>query len=145
MLCECVAGIQGVVEAYQNCLPKIQLYGPTNIAPIIQKVASSASEEMHTKEAMVRERMRMSVWATLFLLLWVLVFAMTHKETRGRQITMKKTKSEMSAGKRWDKEEQKEMNWKARGKVIDINLIPVINFLAQIPLCLNASCFSPAD
>ena len=49
-------GIQGVVEAYQNCLPKIQLYGPTNIAPIIQKVASSASEEMHTKEAMVRER-----------------------------------------------------------------------------------------
>ncbi|XP_053303438.1 LOW QUALITY PROTEIN: copine-4-like [Pleuronectes platessa] len=44
--------IQGVVEAYQNCLPKIQLYGPTNIAPIIQKVASSASEEMHTKEAM---------------------------------------------------------------------------------------------
>lgn len=56
----CVAGIQGVVEAYQNCLPKIQLYGPTNIAPIIQKVASSASEEMHTKEAMVRERMRKS-------------------------------------------------------------------------------------
>lgn len=46
-------GIQGVVEAYQNCLPKIQLYGPTNIAPIIQKVANSASEEMHTKEAMV--------------------------------------------------------------------------------------------
>lgn len=50
------AGIQGVVEAYQNCLPKIQLYGPTNIAPIIQKVASSASEEMHTKEAMVSMR-----------------------------------------------------------------------------------------
>ncbi|KAJ8004880.1 hypothetical protein DPEC_G00140890 [Dallia pectoralis] len=48
---EC-AGIQGVVEAYQNCLPKIQLYGPTNIAPIIQEVASSASQEMHTKEAM---------------------------------------------------------------------------------------------
>uniref|UniRef100_A0A6Q2Z8P9 Copine-4 n=1 Tax=Esox lucius TaxID=8010 RepID=A0A6Q2Z8P9_ESOLU len=48
---EC-SGIQGVVEAYQSCLPKIQLYGPTNIAPIIQKVASSASEEMHTKEAM---------------------------------------------------------------------------------------------
>ncbi|XP_041759482.1 copine-4 isoform X2 [Coregonus clupeaformis] len=48
---EC-SGIQGVVEAYQGCLPKIQLYGPTNIAPIIQKVASSASEEMHTMEAM---------------------------------------------------------------------------------------------
>ncbi|XP_042333062.1 copine-4 isoform X1 [Sceloporus undulatus] len=47
---EC-AGIQGVVEAYQNCLPKLQLYGPTNIAPIIQKVAKSASEEINTKEA----------------------------------------------------------------------------------------------
>ncbi|XP_047455693.1 copine-4 [Mugil cephalus] len=48
---EC-AGIQGVVEAYQACLPKLQLYGPTNIAPIIQKVANSASQEVHTKEAM---------------------------------------------------------------------------------------------
>ncbi|XP_030605339.1 copine-4 [Archocentrus centrarchus] len=48
---EC-AGIQGVVEAYQACLPKLQLYGPTNIAPIIQKVAKSASQEVHTKEAM---------------------------------------------------------------------------------------------
>jgi len=46
-------GIQGVVEAYQACLPKLQLYGPTNIAPIIQKVANSASQEVHTKEAMV--------------------------------------------------------------------------------------------
>lgn len=49
-----LAGIQGVVEAYQACLPKLQLYGPTNIAPIIQKVANSASQEVHTKEAMVR-------------------------------------------------------------------------------------------
>lgn len=48
------AGIQGLVEAYQTCLPKLQLYGPTNIAPIIQKVANSASQEVHTKEAMVR-------------------------------------------------------------------------------------------
>ncbi|XP_056376630.1 copine-4 isoform X2 [Hyla sarda] len=47
---EC-AGIQGVVEAYQNCLPKLQLYGPTNIAPIIQKVAKSASEESHTMDS----------------------------------------------------------------------------------------------
>lgn len=48
-----ITGIQGVVEAYQACLPKLQLYGPTNIAPIIQKVACSASQEVHTKEAMV--------------------------------------------------------------------------------------------
>lgn len=50
-------GIQGVVEAYQACLPKLQLYGPTNIAPIIQKVAKTASQEVHTKEAMVRLRL----------------------------------------------------------------------------------------
>jgi hypothetical protein len=49
-----ILGIQGVVEAYQSCLPKLQLYGPTNIAPIIQKVAKSASEETNTKEASVR-------------------------------------------------------------------------------------------
>uniref|UniRef100_A0A3Q3SKT1 Copine IVa n=1 Tax=Mastacembelus armatus TaxID=205130 RepID=A0A3Q3SKT1_9TELE len=50
-LCD-LSGIQGVVEAYQACLPKLQLYGPTNIAPIIQKVAHTASQEVHTKEAM---------------------------------------------------------------------------------------------
>ncbi|XP_078463049.1 copine-4-like [Lampetra planeri] len=47
---EC-AGIQGVVEAYQNCLPKLQLYGPTNIAPIIAKVAKVAAEEEITGQA----------------------------------------------------------------------------------------------
>ncbi|OBS77117.1 hypothetical protein A6R68_16420 [Neotoma lepida] len=44
-------GIQGVVEAYQNCLPKVQLYGPTNVAPIISKVARMAAAEEHTGEA----------------------------------------------------------------------------------------------
>ncbi|CAI5782385.1 copinecopine-7 [Podarcis lilfordi] len=44
-------GIQGVVESYQNCLPKIQLYGPTNVAPIISKVARVAADEEKTKEA----------------------------------------------------------------------------------------------
>ncbi|CAM9711694.1 unnamed protein product, partial [Lampetra fluviatilis] len=44
-------GIQGVVEAYQNCLPKLQLYGPTNIAPIIAKVAKVAAEEEITGQA----------------------------------------------------------------------------------------------
>ncbi|XP_033613849.1 copine-7 isoform X3 [Fukomys damarensis] len=44
-------GIQGVVEAYQNCLPRIQLYGPTNVAPIISKVARMAAAEEHTGEA----------------------------------------------------------------------------------------------
>ncbi|RXM27267.1 Copine-7 [Acipenser ruthenus] len=43
--------IQGVVEAYQNCLPKIQLYGPTNVAPIISKVAKLAAKEEKSKDA----------------------------------------------------------------------------------------------
>ncbi|XP_033896311.1 copine-7-like [Acipenser ruthenus] len=43
--------IQGVVEAYQSCLPKIQLYGPTNVAPIINKVAKLAAEEEKSKDA----------------------------------------------------------------------------------------------
>uniref|UniRef100_A0A8D3CZC1 Copine VII n=1 Tax=Scophthalmus maximus TaxID=52904 RepID=A0A8D3CZC1_SCOMX len=36
--------IQGVVEAYQNCLPKIQLYGPTNVSPIINRIANTHRE-----------------------------------------------------------------------------------------------------
>lgn len=49
-------GIQGVVESYQSCLPKIQLYGPTNVAPIISKVARVAADEERTKEASVGPR-----------------------------------------------------------------------------------------
>ncbi|XP_055088830.1 copine-7 isoform X1 [Symphalangus syndactylus] len=44
-------GIQGVVEAYQNCLPRVQLYGPTNVAPIISKVARVAAAEESSGEA----------------------------------------------------------------------------------------------
>ncbi|XP_023560981.1 copine-7 isoform X2 [Octodon degus] len=44
-------GIQGVVEAYQSCLPRVQLYGPTNVAPIISKVARMAAAEELTGEA----------------------------------------------------------------------------------------------
>lgn len=41
------------MESYQSCLPKIQLYGPTNVAPIISKVARVAANEERTKEASV--------------------------------------------------------------------------------------------
>ncbi|XP_045149807.1 copine-7 isoform X2 [Echinops telfairi] len=44
-------GIQGVVESYQSCLPKVQLYGPTNVAPIISKVARTAAAEEASGEA----------------------------------------------------------------------------------------------
>lgn len=51
-----LTGIQGVVEAYQNCLPRVQLYGPTNVAPIISKVARMAAAEERTGEASVGDR-----------------------------------------------------------------------------------------
>ncbi|XP_053528201.1 copine-7 [Artibeus jamaicensis] len=44
-------GIQGVVQAYQHCLPRVQLYGPTNVAPVISKVARVAAAEERTGEA----------------------------------------------------------------------------------------------
>uniref|UniRef100_A0A8C6S5E4 Copine VII n=1 Tax=Neogobius melanostomus TaxID=47308 RepID=A0A8C6S5E4_9GOBI len=43
--------IQGVVEAYQNCLPKIQLYGPTNVAPIITRLSKLAAGDGNIKDA----------------------------------------------------------------------------------------------
>ncbi|XP_060567212.1 copine-3-like [Ruditapes philippinarum] len=48
------AGIQGIVQAYQNCIPQIQLWGPTNVAPIIHhvaKFAAAAQTEEATKGA----------------------------------------------------------------------------------------------
>ncbi|XP_040214969.1 copine-9 isoform X2 [Rana temporaria] len=37
-------GIQGVLEAYFKSLRTVQLYGPTNFAPVINQVASAAGE-----------------------------------------------------------------------------------------------------
>ncbi|XP_051948039.1 copine-9-like isoform X2 [Xyrauchen texanus] len=37
-------GIEGVLEAYYDCLRKVQLYGPTNFAPVINQVAQCAAE-----------------------------------------------------------------------------------------------------
>ncbi|XP_074838915.1 copine-6 [Carettochelys insculpta] len=37
--------ISGVIEAYKRCLPQIQLYGPTNLAPIIGRVLGPASAD----------------------------------------------------------------------------------------------------
>ncbi|CAL8088558.1 unnamed protein product [Orchesella dallaii] len=39
-------GMDGVLEAYRNCIRQIQLYGPTNFAPIIKNVAALAKEHM---------------------------------------------------------------------------------------------------
>ena len=50
-------GIQGIVQAYQNCISQIRLWGPTNTAPIIYHVArfaAAAQQEEQTKGAHVR-------------------------------------------------------------------------------------------
>ena len=36
--------ITGIVGAYQNCIRSVELYGPTNVAPIINRVAKSAEQ-----------------------------------------------------------------------------------------------------
>lgn len=38
------AGVQGIIQAYQSCLPNVTLYGPTNISPIINHIASFARQ-----------------------------------------------------------------------------------------------------
>ena len=48
-----IAGIQGVVTAYQNAISQVQLYGPTNTAPIINHVAQFAEEAAQETSASV--------------------------------------------------------------------------------------------
>ncbi|TEA29238.1 hypothetical protein DBR06_SOUSAS14810052 [Sousa chinensis] len=43
--------ISGVITSYRRCLPQIQLYGPTNVAPIINRVAAPAQREQSTGQA----------------------------------------------------------------------------------------------
>ncbi|XP_005994463.1 copine-6 [Latimeria chalumnae] len=43
--------ISGVISAYKRCLPRIKLYGPTNVSPIINRIASLAREELKNKSA----------------------------------------------------------------------------------------------
>ncbi|XP_068437928.1 copine-3-like isoform X2 [Clinocottus analis] len=45
------AGIQGVVEAYQQCLPRLKLWGPTNFSPIINHVACFARQALRQSTA----------------------------------------------------------------------------------------------
>lgn len=50
-------GVQGIIQAYQNCIPQVELWGPTNTAPIIYHVArfaAAAQQEEGTKGAHVR-------------------------------------------------------------------------------------------
>uniref|UniRef100_A0A3Q3R168 C2 domain-containing protein n=1 Tax=Monopterus albus TaxID=43700 RepID=A0A3Q3R168_MONAL len=45
------AGIEGVAYAYQQCLPQVKLYGPTNFSPIINHVAQFGRRAMQQQSA----------------------------------------------------------------------------------------------
>ncbi|XP_034998530.2 copine-3-like isoform X1 [Hippoglossus stenolepis] len=44
-------GIEGVVQAYRQCLPQLKLYGPTNFSPIINHVANFGRQALQQKTA----------------------------------------------------------------------------------------------
>ncbi|XP_061876609.1 copine-3-like [Entelurus aequoreus] len=44
-------GIAGVVQAYQQCLPQVKLYGPTNFSPIINHVATFGRQALQQQSA----------------------------------------------------------------------------------------------
>ena len=46
-------GIEGVVTAYQQCLPQVKLYGPTNFSPIINHVAHFGRQAIQQENAAV--------------------------------------------------------------------------------------------
>uniref|UniRef100_H3BW79 Copine-3 n=2 Tax=Tetraodon nigroviridis TaxID=99883 RepID=H3BW79_TETNG len=45
------AGIEGVIQAYQRCLPQLKLWGPTNFAPIINHAACFARQALQQNMA----------------------------------------------------------------------------------------------
>uniref|UniRef100_A0A6Q2ZIS3 Copine-2 n=1 Tax=Esox lucius TaxID=8010 RepID=A0A6Q2ZIS3_ESOLU len=44
-------GVEGIAQAYSNCLPHIRFYGPTNFSPIITHVARFASQALQQETA----------------------------------------------------------------------------------------------
>lgn len=49
-------GIEGVVQAYQQCLPQLKLWGPTNFSPIIRHVSCFAQQALRQNMASVRSQ-----------------------------------------------------------------------------------------
>ena len=49
--CFVFLGIQGIVQAYQNCVPQIELWGPTNTSPIIYHMARFAAAAQQEEQA----------------------------------------------------------------------------------------------
>lgn len=59
-------GIEGVVRAYQECLPQLKLWGPTNFSPIIRHVSCFARQALRQNMALVGSR---SIFEPIFILL----------------------------------------------------------------------------
>jgi len=45
------SGIQGIEQAYHNCVTQVQLYGPTNFSPVIRHVSRFAMDESQKQQA----------------------------------------------------------------------------------------------
>ena len=62
-------GIQGILSAYQMCISQVQLYGPTNFAPIIYHVAQFAAA---AKSEPVPKVVLLTVYFFTCLSLWIM-------------------------------------------------------------------------
>ena len=69
-----ILGIQGILDAYTNCIQQIKLYGPTNVSPIIYHVArfaEAAQQEEATKGAHVCTIInRLNLYISMLALVW---------------------------------------------------------------------------
>ena len=55
MLIILFAGLPGLIQAYQACIQSVQLFGPTNISPIINHVAQFAQQQAQRPDATVSQ------------------------------------------------------------------------------------------
>jgi len=62
----CVAGIQGVLATYQSCIQSVELWGPTNFAPVIYHVAQFGLDA--AKEGATKVRPHQEVLSCYFLI-----------------------------------------------------------------------------
>jgi hypothetical protein len=65
-------GIQGIVQAYQSCLPNITLYGPTNVSPVVNHVSSFARQAVSAEVRPISEQVILSL-RYKYWTLWILI------------------------------------------------------------------------
>ena len=77
VFCVLSPGIDGVLAAYTNCIQYIQLYGPTNVSPIINHVARFASSAQQEE---AQKGPHVSCAALRYLIIYNFVY---HDQARG--------------------------------------------------------------